>query len=145
LTLQVLQLDHITITATDPQRSVRFYAEVLGMEPCWNWPGEITMLRSGSTFIAIAHWATGEAASEPPPITVDHFAFRVDRATYERAPVELRDLGIPVDHESDHGICRSLYLRDPDGHLVELVCYELTGAGGTMPRNLGSVRAGSTS
>jgi catechol 2,3-dioxygenase-like lactoylglutathione lyase family enzyme len=132
--LHVAQLDHITITSSDPARSARFYAEVLGLEPSYEWPGEITMLKSGSTFLAIAHWAHGKSSTEQPAITVDHFAWRVDQKTYESAPGELRAKGIAIDHESDYGICRSLYFRDPDGHLVELVCYELTGAQEKMPR-----------
>jgi catechol 2,3-dioxygenase-like lactoylglutathione lyase family enzyme len=130
--LRVEQLDHITITSSDPARSVRFYADILGMQPSHEWPGEITMLKSGGTFVAIAYWAQGKAPAPQPSITVDHFAFRVDRATFERAPNELREKGVAIDHESDHGICRSLYFRDPDGHLVELTCYELTGV--NMPR-----------
>jgi catechol 2,3-dioxygenase-like lactoylglutathione lyase family enzyme len=131
--LRVGQLDHLTITSRDPAKSIQFYSDILGMERSYEWPGEITMLRSGSTFLAIAHWAKGREATPPPAITVDHFAFRVDRPTYESARAELSQQGVVIDHESDHGICRSLYFRDPDGHLVELVCYELAGAAAKMP------------
>jgi catechol 2,3-dioxygenase-like lactoylglutathione lyase family enzyme len=124
--LRVEQLDHLTITARDPERSLRFYRELLGMVPCYEWGDELTMLRSGSTFLAVAHWARGQAPALQPPITVHHFAFRVDRATYERAPAELAAAGVAIEEESDHGVCRSLYFRDPDGHLVELACYQLT-------------------
>jgi catechol 2,3-dioxygenase-like lactoylglutathione lyase family enzyme len=134
--MRVAQLDHLTITSTQPERSIRFYTSVLGMEPAYEWPGEITMVRSGDTFLAIAHWAKGQSGSERPPIGVDHFAFRVDRDTYLRARTELDRAGVVVDHESDHGICHSLYFRDPDGHLVELVCYELEGAPDKQPVHL---------
>jgi catechol 2,3-dioxygenase-like lactoylglutathione lyase family enzyme len=140
--LHVAQLDHITITSSDPTRSIRFYTEVLGMELTYEWQDEITMLRSGNTFVAIAHWAKGKAPADQPAIAVDHFAFRVERSTYERAPEALRAKGIPIDDESDHGICRSLYFRDPDGHLVELVCYELIGAKEKMPRGSQPAQAG---
>ena len=40
---------------------------------------------------------------------------------------------IEVDHESDHGIEQSIYFREPDGHVVELACYELRGKSEKMP------------
>jgi catechol 2,3-dioxygenase-like lactoylglutathione lyase family enzyme len=134
--MKVQRLDHITITSTDPAASVRFYKEILGLVPVVEWSDEITMLEAGGTFIAIAHWASGKPLSSQPAITVDHFALRVDRETYLAAPAELAAKGVAVDHESDHGICRSLYFRDPDQHLVELTCYELRGAEAKMPRVL---------
>jgi catechol 2,3-dioxygenase-like lactoylglutathione lyase family enzyme len=134
--MKLMHLDHVTITSSDPERSVAFYRDVLGMVPEWEWPDEITMLRSGDSFVAIAHWARGSDPSDPPPITVDHYAFRVDPATYARARAELSAKGVEIDHESDHGNCRSLYLRDPDRHLVELVCYEITGDPRKMPRTI---------
>lgn len=134
--LSVKHLDHITITSEDPKKSIEFYRDVLGMEPAYEWPGEITMLRSGETYIAIAWWAKGKTESNQPPITVDHFAFRVDRECYESAKEELPKKGVTFDHQSDHGNCQSLYFRDPDKHLVELVCYDIQGAKEKMPMNL---------
>ncbi len=128
--IRVQGLDHVTITVADVARSVQFYTEVLGLARGPEWPGEITMVGAGGTWIAIAHWAAGARATKQAAITVDHFAFRVDADAYARAKKELADR---VDHESDHGICQSLYLRDPDGHLVELACYELRGAADKMP------------
>jgi catechol-2,3-dioxygenase len=96
--------------------------------------GEVTMLMSGpSTALAIAWWAKGKARTSQPAITVDHFAFRVDTETYLRARAELTAHRVEVDHESDHGIEQSLYLRDRDGHLVELACYEIQGKAEKMP------------
>jgi catechol 2,3-dioxygenase-like lactoylglutathione lyase family enzyme len=133
--IRTVMLDHVTITARDPAASIRFYSEVLGLERGPEWPGEVTMLMSGaSTAIAIAWWAEGSPRAEQPAITVDHFAFRVNRETYLRARDELGVRGVDVDHESDHGIEQSLYFRDPDGHLVELACYDIQGKPEKMPR-----------
>jgi catechol 2,3-dioxygenase-like lactoylglutathione lyase family enzyme len=133
--LRTVQLDHITITASDPEASIRFYTELLGLERGPEWPGEVTMLLSGaSTAVAIAWWARGQPRGPQPPITVDHFAFRVDEETYRRARDELAAQRVAVDHESDHGIEQSIYFRDPDGHMVELACYELHGKAENMPR-----------
>jgi catechol 2,3-dioxygenase-like lactoylglutathione lyase family enzyme len=133
--LKTIQLDHLTITASDPEASIRFYTSLLGLERGPEWPGEITMLKSGaSTALAIAWWAKGKMPAQQPSITVDHFAFRVDAETYLRAREELTAHGVRLDHESDHGFEQSIYFRDPDGHLVELACYELHGKPEKMPR-----------
>jgi catechol 2,3-dioxygenase-like lactoylglutathione lyase family enzyme len=132
--LKLEYLDHVTITSRDPARSVRFYTEVLGLVRGPEWPGELVMLRCGPTYLAIAAWAEGKPLSPQPPITVDHFAFRVSAETFARAKIELDAHGIAIDHVSDHGINQSLYFRDPDGHLVELACYEIPGKFEKMPR-----------
>jgi catechol 2,3-dioxygenase-like lactoylglutathione lyase family enzyme len=131
--LRLEYLDHLTLTTRDVQASLRFYRDVLGLTPGPVWRDEITMLRCGATYLAIAHWAEGKASAPQPPITLDHFAFRVDRATFEQALVELPKAGVPIEQVSDHGICRSLYVRDPDHHQVELTCYEWRGAPEKMP------------
>jgi catechol 2,3-dioxygenase-like lactoylglutathione lyase family enzyme len=132
--VKVEGLDHVAITARDPRRSIRFYTEVLGLTPECEWPEQVTVLRAGTTRVAIAWSSAGKEPGEMPAIAIEHFAFRVDRESFERARAEL---GAYFDHESDHGIYRSLYLRDPDGHLVELACYEIAGTAAKMPRALG--------
>jgi glyoxylase I family protein len=134
--LKIQSLDHITITSRDPLRSVSFYRDIFGLQPVYEWPGEITMLRCGDTYLAIAWWQQGKGGSEQPPITVDHYAFRVTAETFSAAKTELARHGVRLDHESDHGICQSVYFRDPDGHLVELTCYELQGGSAKMPIKL---------
>jgi catechol 2,3-dioxygenase-like lactoylglutathione lyase family enzyme len=54
-----------------------------------------------------------------------HVAFRVDRASFEEARAELQRAGLDV-HFEDHGIARSIYVRDPDGHVIELTTYEVS-------------------
>jgi catechol 2,3-dioxygenase-like lactoylglutathione lyase family enzyme len=133
--LRLQRLDHVTITTRDVARSVAFYRDLLGLLPGPEWPGEVTMLACGDSYLAIAHWAEGAKVAPQPAITVDHLAFRVDAASYRRATAELLAAGVAIDHESDHGICQSLYLRDPDGHLVELCCYDIPGRPEKLPVN----------
>lgn len=57
--------------------------------------------------------------------TVDHLAFTIALADYEAEKRRLEGLGLPVTtatHEWVHW--RSLYITDPDGNEVELVCYD---------------------
>jgi catechol 2,3-dioxygenase-like lactoylglutathione lyase family enzyme len=61
--------------------------------------------------------AAGRAA---PPRRVPHLAARLEAATSE-----LRDRGIAFEVR-DYGIAWSVYMPDPDGHLVEITTYEVT-------------------
>ncbi len=51
-----------------------------------------------------------------------HLAFRVDRANFETAQVELRARGVSFEF-ADHDIAHSIYFCDPDGHEIELTTY----------------------
>jgi hypothetical protein len=51
-------------------------------------------------------------------------AFRVTRAGLEEARDAFRRLDVGFSFE-DHGIARSLYVHDPDGHKVGLTTYEV--------------------
>ena len=53
-----------------------------------------------------------------------HFAIRLDRANFEAIRAALADRGIDAELW-DHTICHSLYVRDPDGHQVELTTYDV--------------------
>lgn len=57
--------------------------------------------------------------------TVDHIAFTIDVADFESERARLEALGLAVsvaDHPWVHW--RSLYVRDPEGNELELVCYD---------------------
>lgn len=57
--------------------------------------------------------------------SLHHIAFTIDQADYRSEMDRLKQLGFEVetmDHEWVHW--RSLYLPDPEGNLVELVCYD---------------------
>ena len=54
------------------------------------------------------------------PIWVNHIAFRLDSEDELKAMVrQLKDRGIEQMQEVDHGWCRSIYLVDPNGIMVE--------------------------
>lgn len=57
--------------------------------------------------------------------TVDHIAFEIDRADFDAELRRLRDLGLAVE-TAEHAWVhwRSLYVTDPEGNTVELVCYD---------------------
>ena len=112
-------LNHVSVVAHDLDESVRFYVDVLGLEPlptpAFGFP--VQWLRAGSLQVHVF-----ERPDDPPAYA--HFALEVDDvvAVYERAS----ELGILDRTAFGYAIAElpggeaQLYLRDPAGNLLEL-------------------------
>ena len=125
--MKVQSLDHLVLTVADPRRTLDFYARVLGMEPfvfgegrraLHFGPQKINLHEVGREIRPHARAATAGSAD---------LCFVVDTpvegglAHLEQEGVEV-ELG-PVDRTGARGPIRSVYVRDPDGNLVELSSY----------------------
>jgi catechol 2,3-dioxygenase len=67
----------------------------------------------------------GYQGTDAATSTIDHIAFEVPLAEFEDERKRLESLGLQVetaDHPWVHW--RSLYVTDPEGNQVELVCYD---------------------
>jgi catechol 2,3-dioxygenase-like lactoylglutathione lyase family enzyme len=69
-----------------------------------------------------SRWTPGDP---PPADPLRHVAFRTSRRGLGAAKYELRDRGVEFE-ERDYGVAWSIYMPDPDGHLVEITTYEVT-------------------
>jgi catechol 2,3-dioxygenase-like lactoylglutathione lyase family enzyme len=118
-------LDHVAIAVADLDRSSRWYRDVLGLERVHEdvWGHTPVMLMQRGTGIALFR-ARGASGSDVSPVRILHFAFRVDRASFDAAQEALRERGIEFEFQ-DHVVSHSIYARDPDGHQVELTTYEI--------------------
>jgi catechol 2,3-dioxygenase-like lactoylglutathione lyase family enzyme len=116
-------LDHLVLTVADLEETVAFY-ERLGMRKEVFGDGRIA-LRFGTQKLNL-HPAGAEIAphARRPTLGSADVCFLVegpledviDELTAVGIPVELG----PVERTGAQGPIRSLYLRDPDGNLVEL-------------------------
>ena len=125
---QLEGIDHVALTVRDVERSAQWYQDVLGLSRLHQevWGSFPAVVGVGTTSLALFPVAS-EHPDGPPgreTISVRHVAFRVDRRNFEQAQVELRARGIELEFQ-DHQIAHSIYLRDPDGHQLEITTYEV--------------------
>jgi catechol 2,3-dioxygenase-like lactoylglutathione lyase family enzyme len=121
--MRIRSLDHIVLTVADPEATVAFY-ERIGMRRETFGEGRLA-LRFGEQKINL-HTAGAEFdphAGRPVPGSED-FCLLID-GPLDDAERELRAAGIeievgPIDRTGATRPLRSLYVRDPDGNLVEL-------------------------
>jgi catechol-2,3-dioxygenase len=67
----------------------------------------------------------GEAAERgTEAVGLRHLAFMVGKDDLERAQAHFAESGVDFRFE-DHGNAHSVYLRDPDGHTIELTTYDV--------------------
>jgi catechol 2,3-dioxygenase-like lactoylglutathione lyase family enzyme len=120
-------IDHLVLTVEDVERTVEFYARVLGMEPV-TFAGGRRALAFGEQKINL-HQAGREwdpKAARPTPGSADLCLLTrlapdavIARLTAEGVPVEEG----PVTRTGARGELTSVYFRDPDGNLLEVSSY----------------------
>ena len=120
----------MVLRVRDLDRALRFYCDVLHCREERRIEAlGLTQLRAGTSLIDLVEVAgpLGKLGGEPPgegARNVDHFALRLAafdeaeiRAHLERCGVEPGDVG---QRYGAQGMGPSMYIRDPDGNVVEL-------------------------
>jgi catechol 2,3-dioxygenase-like lactoylglutathione lyase family enzyme len=123
-------LDHVVLRVADPERSLRFYSEVLGCSEERRIESlGLLQLRAGAQLIDLVDASgplgrAGGPAPGPDARNMDHFAVRL--ASFDEAAIRrhLEACGVEAGEVGDRygadGTGPSLYIRDPDGNVVEL-------------------------
>ena len=129
-------LDHLILHVNDADESAHFYSEILG------WVDEGTrepfrvMRVSPDCTIQLAPWGTQGG---------EHLAFAMERAEFDAVFRTVRENGIefgdsfhsvgnmegPGEEDGARGVGTSLYLFDPNKHLIEIRHYGERGSSST--------------
>jgi catechol 2,3-dioxygenase len=114
---------HVHLKVSDLDRSEAFYREALGLEVTERVGGSFVFMSFGSSHHHLALQGHSDLpAANPEALGLYHFAIEVDdEVALGRAVDRIRDAGIDFA-AVDHGISKSVYFSDPDGHGVEVYC-----------------------
>ena len=129
------RLHHHAFVVRDQEATRRFYEEVIGLPLVATWCEEEDF-GDGSTAYCHTFYALADGSclaffqfADPrhaerfalaaAPSVFDHVALLVAPALQEAVRARAQAAGVP-QRRIDHGYCRSLYLSDPDGLLIEL-------------------------
>jgi catechol 2,3-dioxygenase-like lactoylglutathione lyase family enzyme len=121
----------------DLQRVKRFYTDVIGLDVLHGFDGIVFLKVSdgygGHTqIIGLFHESLpvpfpGDAreAVHLEATSLHHFALEIDKKDFDAELARLQQLGVEVT-TVEHRWCRwrSLYVHDPEGNILELVCYD---------------------
>ncbi len=127
-------LGEIAFRVANLEKMQQFYEEIIGLE--------LMKRFSHAAFFKIAEGLAGhtqilalfDRTAEPDYVgldsaktTVDHIAFTIALEDFENEKVRLEELGMAVRTSTHTWVqWRSVYLSDPEGNLVEFVCYDGT-------------------
>jgi len=128
--IEVRGLDHVVLRVADLERSLRFYRDALGCAPERSIEKlGLYQLRAGDALIDLVPVDSplGRAGGPPPGESgrnLDHLALRLARFDEEALRGHLRSHGIEPGEVAERygagGVGPSMYIRDPDGNVVEL-------------------------
>lgn len=122
------RIDHVVFTVRDVDATCMFYARAFGMEVV-TFGGGRKALQFGQCKINLHQYGNEfePKAAQPAPGTQD--ICLVTRAAMQEVIDHLRSVRLdliegPVPRTGALGAMESVYLRDPDGNLVEIARYE---------------------
>jgi catechol 2,3-dioxygenase-like lactoylglutathione lyase family enzyme len=134
------RLHHTAYVSKDLEKTRAFYEDLIGLPLVATWResdelfGEVRTychcffeLEDGSAlaFFQFAH-ERDQALFGPelPASPFIHIALNVDASTQAAVAARLAAAGYrePQTYVLEHGYCRSLYVQDPNGMIVELTC-----------------------
>ena len=132
--MRVTGFDHVVVISSDVEKALEFYAGALGLESI-----DADAWRDGKAFFPSVRVSDTTIIDllpgQPDGRNVDHFCLVIE-------PTDLHELATrpdlnvvegPVQRGGAQGKGWSLYVTDPDGHLIELKQYGVD-AGGAPAR-----------
>jgi catechol 2,3-dioxygenase-like lactoylglutathione lyase family enzyme len=122
-----LRIDHVVIAVSDVERSNDFYRDVLGAEIVEREGGVSYRFGEQQLNVHVAGRRASIVANDPVRPGNSDMCF-LWRGDVEAAVEHLRSYGVevelgPVERPGARGAGMSVYFRDPDGSLLELISY----------------------
>jgi glyoxylase I family protein len=134
------RLHHTAYVSKDLEATRHFYEDVLGIPLVATWCETDFLFGKDRTYchlffglkdgsaLAFFQFADPEDQAqfgpELPPSPFRHIALNVDEETQAELEARIEKAGIepPATFVLEHGYCRSVYVTDPDGMIVEFCC-----------------------
>jgi|TARA_Y100000817_G_scaffold56988_1_gene42147 catechol 2,3-dioxygenase-like lactoylglutathione lyase family enzyme len=122
MAIEVAGIDHVVINVSDAERAMRWYQKHLGFEPerYGEWlSGKAPFLSMRVNELTVIDLLETDRSGE----NVDHISFCITGSLEDLAT---EDVEIVREFESVYGAMGwgpALYIRDPDGNVIELKQY----------------------
>jgi catechol 2,3-dioxygenase-like lactoylglutathione lyase family enzyme len=131
------RLHHTAYVTADMEATRRFYEDVIGLPLVATWSESDVLFGKVRTYchtffgladggaLAFFQFANAEDQAlfgpKMPPSPFHHIALKVDRETQDAIEKRIAAAGItePRTYVLEHGYCRSVYVVDPNGMILE--------------------------
>jgi catechol 2,3-dioxygenase-like lactoylglutathione lyase family enzyme len=131
MTVPIRSIDHVAITVTDLDAACRWYADLLGARPVNEFRTDgrviIRQMLMGGALLSIHQAGNGfDLVARQPTVGAADLCFRWDGSIASAAAL-LREHAVavvegPTPRRTADGLpSQSVYFRDPDGNLLELM------------------------
>ena len=122
--MRIQSLGHVVLKVRDLERSVPFYAEVLGLKKVGRFKDRMVFFSIDDNHHDIALLETDHDAPAAPKTApgLAHVALKIGDSLEElrAAKAWLEKNDVEIDHTSDHLVSQSIYFHDPDGNQIEV-------------------------
>jgi catechol 2,3-dioxygenase-like lactoylglutathione lyase family enzyme len=131
--MKITDADHTNWRVKDVERSLGFYRDLLGLEPFGldaYERGEHPLVSLRVTPEFILHLRPDPTFEAVSTGGYDHLALVVEGTCPDALAERLTDAGVEIERRSENvvgarGSGEALYVRDPDGYLIELKLYDV--------------------
>jgi catechol 2,3-dioxygenase-like lactoylglutathione lyase family enzyme len=121
--MQLDFIDHFAISVKSLQTSFDWYQKVFGFQMFHQWQ-TTWLIQLGSMKIGLFERPKAAAITDiDNTIAFQHVAFHVSAEEFIEAQIQLAAAGVEIDGPEDTGVAYSIFVSDPDGHLLELTTY----------------------